>query len=125
MSVRWENVCVAAEDPAAAGGFWAAVLGWRTTFADDDEVVLEPPVGSPLAGHVPDLIFLRTPGVKAAQNRLHIDLRPDDQAVEVVRLEALGARRADIGQGDVPWVVMADPWGNEFCVLSPNTGDTA
>jgi hypothetical protein len=56
---------------------------------------------------------------KAVKNRLHIDLVPDDQAAEVARLEALGARPADVGQGDATWVVLADPEGNEFCVLSP------
>ena len=54
---------------------------------------------------------------KAAKNRVHFDLRPDDQQAEVRRLEGLGARRIDIGQADVAWVVMADPEGNEFCVL--------
>jgi Glyoxalase-like domain len=54
------------------------------------------------------------------KNRLHLDLRPQDQAAEVARLENLGARRVDIGQGDdVSWVVLADPDGNEFCVLKP------
>ena len=53
---------------------------------------------------------------KTIKNRLHFDLRPEDQAVEVARLEALGATRVDVGQGDQPWVVMADPEGNEFCV---------
>ena len=56
---------------------------------------------------------------KTAKNRLHLDLRPADQQAEVRRLEGLGARRVDIGQGDVSWVVMADPEGNEFCVLRP------
>ena len=56
-------------------------------------------------------------GEKAGKNRVHFDLCPNDQAAEVRRLEALGARRVDIGQIDVPWVVMADPEGNEFCVL--------
>jgi predicted enzyme related to lactoylglutathione lyase len=55
--------------------------------------------------------------VKAVKNRIHFDLRPDDQQAEVQRLESLGARRTDIGQADVTWVVMADPEGNEFCVL--------
>ena len=55
------------------------------------------------------------------KNRLHIELDPDDQAAEVDRLLALGARRADVGQGDdVSWVVLADPEGNEFCVLRPH-----
>jgi hypothetical protein len=54
---------------------------------------------------------------KRGKNRLHLDLRPDNQEVEVQRLEGLGAARLDIGQRDGPWVVMADPEGNEFCVL--------
>ena len=54
---------------------------------------------------------------KTAKNRVHFDLRPDDQQAEIQRLEGLGARRIDIGQTDVTWVVMADPEGNEFCVL--------
>jgi len=65
---------------------------------------------------------LRVPAAKAGKNRLHLDLRPGDQAAEVARLEGLGASRADIGQGSqVSWVVMADPDGNEFCVLKPLT----
>ena len=60
---------------------------------------------------------------KTGKNRLHLDLRPDDQEVEVRRLEDLGARRIDIGQSGVPWVVMADPEGNEFCVLNSRTQD--
>ena len=60
---------------------------------------------------------------KAVKNRLHLDLRPGDQAAEVARLEELGARRISIGQGEVSWVVMADPDGNEFDVLRPLTPD--
>ena len=66
----------------------------------------------------PGLLFLRVPELKSGKNRLHLDLRPVDQAAEVARLERLGARRADVGQGpEVTWVVLADPDGNEFCVL--------
>jgi hypothetical protein len=68
-------------------------------------------------------VFVTVPEGKTVKNRLHIDLAPgpdDDHATEVARLEKLGARRVDIGQGDaVPWIVMADPEGNEFCVLTP------
>jgi hypothetical protein len=63
------------------------------------------------------------PEGKAVKNRLHLDLRPVDQAAEVARLEELGARRVSVGQGDVGWVVMADPDGNEFDVLQPLTPD--
>jgi hypothetical protein len=68
----------------------------------------------------PGLVFGLVPEAKGVKNRLHIDLNPDDQVAEVDRLLALGATRADIGQGDVPWVVLADPEGNEFCVLTPH-----
>jgi hypothetical protein len=71
---------------------------------------------------VPDLLFLRVPEEKAGKNRLHLDLRPGDQAAEVARLQGLGAVLADAGQGaEVSWVVMADPDGNEFDVLRPLT----
>ena len=97
-------------------------MGWRRTEDSADEVVLEPPVGSREDGISPDLAFLRVPEGKTVKNRLHIDLRPDDQAAEVERLEALGARRISVGQGaESTWVVLADPDGNEFCVLRPLT----
>lgn len=69
------------------------------------------------------LVFVPVPEVKTIKNRLHLDLAPradDDQAAEVRRLLEMGATRVDVGQGDeVSWVVLADPEGNEFCVLSP------
>ena len=65
----------------------------------------------------PGLIFVPVPEGKTVKNRLHIDLNPENQEAEVDRLIELGARRIDIGQGEVTWVVMADPEGNEFCVL--------
>ena len=81
-------------------------------------MVLEAPEGSPEAGVAPDLLFLQVPEEKSGRSRLHLDLRPVDQAAEVARLEGLGARRGDVGQGpEVSWVVLADPDGNEFCVL--------
>ena len=67
---------------------------------------------------VPGLLFAVSPDAKTTKNRLHIDLRPDDQEAEVERLVDMGARPVDIGQHDVGWVVLADPEGNEFCVLS-------
>ena len=72
---------------------------------------------------LPDLLFLMVPEDKTVKNRLHLDLRPADQSAEVARLEALGARQVSIGQGNVSWVVMADPDGNEFDVLQPLTPD--
>ena len=118
MDIRIQCLCIDSTDPAKIASFWQEALGWRRTFDEDDEVVLEPPAGSPEDGIAPDLLFLRVPEAKPGKNRLHIDLRPKDQAAEVARLEALGARRVDVGQGaEVTWVVLADPDGNEFCVL--------
>lgn len=121
MSIRIQCLCIDTGDPAKIASFWQAALGWRRTFDGEDQVALEPPEGSPEDGVVPDLLFLKVPEGKAGKNRLHLDLRPEDQAAEVARLEALGARRVDVGQGDVSWVVMADPDGNEFDVLRPFT----
>lgn len=117
MVLRIENVSIDSTSPAETAQFWAEVLDWRIVEDDDDEVALQPPADSPLFGKVLDILFLRVPEDKAVKNRLHLDLRPDDQAAEVARLEELGATRVDIGQGEVTWVVMADPEGNEFCVL--------
>ena len=118
MTLRFQAVCVDCLDPSTLATFWEGVLGWRRTDDDGDEVVLEPPAGSREDGIAPDLLFLRVPEGKTVKNRLHIDLRPDDQAAEVARLESLGARRVSVGQGpEATWVVLADPEGNEFCVL--------
>ena len=123
MDLRIQCLCIDSADPAKIASFWQSALGWRRTFDADDEVVLEPPAGSREDGVVPDLLFLKVPGHKAGKNRLHLDLRPTDQAAEVARLEALGASRVDVGQGEVSWVVLADPDGNEFDVLRPLTPD--
>ncbi len=120
MAIRMQCICVDTQDPARLASFWKDALGWRQTHAEADEVVLEPPEGSAEDGIVPDLLFLKVPESKSVKNRLHIDLRPDDQVAEVARLEALGAKRVSVGQpDDVSWVVLADPDGNEFCVLKP------
>lgn len=119
MTLRLQCVCIDALDPAALARWWADALGWRITVEDTETFVVEPPDGEPhRPSGQPDLLFGLVPEGKAVKNRLHFDLRPDDQAAEVARLEAMGARRVDIGQGpDVTWVVLADPEGNEFCVL--------
>lgn len=118
VNIRIQCICVDSSEPDRAARFWETALRWRRTFEDSDQVCLEPPVGSAEDGLFPDLIFLRVPEGKAVKNRLHLDLRPADQAAEVARLEAAGARRVEVGQGAVSWVVMCDPDGNEFCVLS-------
>ena len=118
MSLRVQCVCVDANDPSSLASFWESAIGWRRTYEDPDEIVLEPPAGSAEDGVAPDLLFLKVPESKTVKNRLHIDLRPDDQEAEVRRLEALGAVRVSVGQtSEATWVVLADPEGNEFCVL--------
>ena len=117
MNIRIQCLCVDSAHPSKSADFWEAALGWRRTHDTEDQVVLEPAAGSPEDGVAPDLLFLKVSEPKMAKNRLHLDLRPLDQGAEVARLEALGARRVDVGQGDVSWVVMADPDGNEFDVL--------
>jgi hypothetical protein len=111
--MEWEQVVVEAKDPAALGQWWAEALGWVVVDDSPDEYEIRPE-----AARTPGLLFVAAAQPKATKNRLHLDFRPHDQAHEVERLLGLGARLADIGQGDVPWVVMSDPEGNEFCVLS-------
>ncbi|WP_345217120.1 VOC family protein [Georgenia halophila] len=120
MTLQIQCLDIDCNDPDLVASFWQQALGWRRTYEEPDEIVLEPPAGSPQDGVAPDLLFLRVPDGKAGKNRLHLDLRPDDQDVEVERLLALGASRVDVGQpGDVSWRVLADPEGNELCVLAP------
>lgn len=112
MSLRWEQVTVDADDPAALGTWWCEALGWVIVNDDPTQFEIQPDLD-----HFPGLLFVEGGGAKEGKNRLHIDLRPDDQEAEVGRLLDHGATRIDIGQGGVPWVVFADPEGNEFCVL--------
>jgi hypothetical protein len=118
MTLRIQCLCIDCHDPDVVAGFWAAALGWRRTHDTPDEIVLEPPAGSAADGVAADLLFLRVSDPTPGKNRLHLDLRPDDQKREVDRLIELGAQRVSVGQGpDVSWVVLADPEGNEFDVL--------
>ena len=112
MSSRWEQVVVDAEDPPRLARWWAEALGYVIVHEKPDEVEIRRS-----QNELPGLLFGIAPDAKTVKNRLHIDLRPDDQESEVERLVDMGARPVDIGQGDVPWVVLADPEGNEFCVL--------
>jgi hypothetical protein len=119
LGIRIQSVVIDAHDPVALARFWSQALGWRITEEDAHESVLEPPEGSPANDVAPDLLFGRVPETKSIKNRLHLDLRPDDQQAHVERLLELGATRTDVGQdGSESWVVLADPEGNEFCVLS-------
>jgi len=114
MACRFTELVIDCADPAALADFWAAVLGGQTRQDQYGYVQVS-------AGYGPLLTFVRVPERNSLKNRLHIDLNPVpcSQADEVTRILRLGAKRIDIGQGTTPWVVMADPEGNEFCVLQP------
>jgi len=112
MSLEWEQTVVDARDSEALGRWWLEALHWVIVNDDPDEFEIRPE-----ADRLPGLIFVPVDERKQVKNRLHLDLRPDDQDAEVERLVALGASRIDIGQGEASWVVLADPEGNEFCVL--------
>lgn len=112
MSLEWEQVVVDARDPVALGRWWLEALGWTIVNDEPGEFEIRPQ-----ADRLPGLIFEPVDERKHVKNRLHLDFRPDHQDAEVERLIGLGASRVDVGQGEVPWVVLADPEGNEFCVL--------
>ncbi|HZG93941.1 MAG TPA: VOC family protein [Mycobacteriales bacterium] len=114
------SITIDSADTRAMADFWAAALGWQVEHPidDDSEIAVEPP-----SGQLPVLLFVRVPDEKAGKNRLHFDLNPPDQELEVARLIAMGASPVDIGQGEQSWVVLADPEGNEFCVLTPRGTD--
>ena len=123
MASRFTELVVDSHDPRGLAQFWCEVLGYRIVDEDDEvvEIGTEQPVAEEVArGPVPPtIVFVPVPEGKSVKNRLHIDVSPIDRdpPEEVERLLALGATRADIGQGDVAWTVLADPEGNEFCVL--------
>ena len=128
--MRWYTLAVDCRDAPALARWWAGVLDWQVTYEGDDEVVIGPrhavdgqSADIPVEQREPALAFGPVPEGKQVKNRLHIELAPragDDQEAEVSRLLGLGATRAHVGQrGDESWVVLADPEGNEFCVLSP------
>jgi hypothetical protein len=116
MTSRLTEVAIDCADPHALARFWCAVLGYEVQDDEGGYVAIGPTEESA----APTLGFQRVPEGKVVKNRLHLDVSPSDreQDDEVRRLIELGARRVDVGQGDVSWVVMADPEGNEFCVLS-------
>ncbi len=108
-------VVVDCADPRAVVRFWGEAIEWTIHELTDDHALLRS-----VHGVGPYLEFRRTPDDEIVWNRIHLDVMSDpveDQAQEVARLEGLGARRVDVGQGNAPWVVMVDPAGNEFCVL--------
>jgi catechol 2,3-dioxygenase-like lactoylglutathione lyase family enzyme len=128
MASRMTEISVDCHDPERLSAFWCAVLGWVVVHQEpglveiapsppDDAALLEAVRSGPV---VPTMFFAQVPEDKVAKNRIHFDVSPVDvpQADEVERILALGATRADIGQtGEESWTVLADPEGNEFCVL--------
>lgn len=134
MTSRFAQIVFDAHDPRALARFWCAVLDYKVIEETEETVEIVPQsypsawtddatrewkASVRAAPPVPTIMFLPVPETKTVKNRLHVDLRPiGSQEDEVERILQLGATRADIGQGDVGWVVMHDPEGNEFCVLS-------
>jgi predicted enzyme related to lactoylglutathione lyase len=130
MALKWYSVVVDCDDLHAQARWWADVLDWQLVFEADNEAAIVPKDAEyrqvsaeewTKAG--PVLVFVQVPEGKAVKNRLHIDLAPhttDDRDALIDSLLARGATRVDLGQDDsrVTWTVLADPEGNEFCVLS-------
>jgi hypothetical protein len=124
MTSRFTELAIDCADPGRLARFWCSVLGYEVRTEEDGLVVIgspAPPESARQPGSAPPTLALaRVPERKTVKNRLHLDLNPTDrdQADEVRRLIDLGARYADVGQGEQSWVVLADPEGNEFCVLA-------
>lgn len=121
MSSRLAVIAIDAVRPRVVAEFWCAVLGWQVVEEDGDVISIAPPDGS-----WPTIDVVAVPEGKMVKNRLHFDLRADGVTTseELERLLSLGARRTDVGQGaDVSWVVLSDPEGNEFCLLSRSVQD--
>jgi Glyoxalase-like domain len=124
MTSKFTELAIDCANPIGLARFWCSVLDYEVQDEDDGIVGIGPPIASEGKNHrgpvPPTLTFARVPEGKTVKNRLHLDLSPTDreQDEEVRRLLELGARHADVGQGDVSWVVLADPEGNEFCVLA-------
>lgn len=115
MPARISCICIDSPDPGPLSEFWSDVLGWDVVEDSDEGVSLAPP-----GGGLPTLDILPVAEAKLVKNRLHLDLRADGNTFddELDRLEDLGAVRVDVGQSpEVTWVVLADPQGNEFCLL--------
>jgi Glyoxalase-like domain len=124
MALEIQSLVIDCKDPDALAQWWASALNYEITYqsppdgTDERELVISQPGGGW------ELLFGGNPDEKVVKNRLHLDLRPDDRAAEVERLVGLGATNVDIGQGpEVTWVVLADPEGNEFCILRALTAE--
>ena len=118
MACRFSELAVDSRDPEGLAAFWAAVLDYRVLGREEGCVEIGPEQG--FGGAAPTLVFAPVPDPTPGKVRLHIDLNATDrdQDEELERLLGLGATRADIGQtGAEGWHVLADPEGNEFCLL--------
>ena len=124
MTSKFTELAIDCADPAQLARFWCSVLGYEVRDGADEIVTIGSPSAPDGKTHPgpapPTLTFARVPEGKTGKNRLHLDINPTDreQDDEVRRLLELGARHADVGQGEQSWVVLADPEGNEFCVLA-------
>ena len=128
MALRWYSTVVESTDHKKLARWWGEALGWEVIFETDEESVLVPPWALELSGKLdfhqvpPGMVFVPVEHEKAGKNRLHWDFAPhtsDDRDAEIARLVELGATVIDVGQpADATWTVLADPDGNEFCVLS-------
>ena len=122
MALRLVQIAMNARDDSAVGRFWAEALGWGVSSQEPGVTNLEP-AGFAYPGPAAVCIdVIAVPEPKTVKNRVHLDLATTsaaDQADLVARLQDLGATPAGVGQGDVSWTVLADPEGNEFCVLTP------
>jgi predicted enzyme related to lactoylglutathione lyase len=121
MAAKLREIIIDCNDPRLVADFWGQVLGW--TVQEHQGVLWMSESG---AWRDLSLVFVQVPEKKSAKNRIHLDVSPVgcDQDDEVARLRALGAQPVDIGQRDVPWVVLADPEGHEFCVLGRRADTT-
>jgi len=116
MGAVLREIIIDCNDPAGVAAFWSKVLDWKVQEAEGGYFWMSES-GEPF----PDvlLVFVPVPEKKSVKNRVHLDVSPIgcDRDEEVDRIIGLGATRVDVGQGEQPWVVLADPEGNEFCVL--------
>ena len=118
MACRFSELVVDSRDPEALAAFWSAVLDYRVLSREDGDVEIGPAEG--FGGPAPTIVFAAVADPTPGKVRLHIDLNPTDrdQDAELERLLGLGAVPADVGQsGEENWHVLADPEGNQFCLL--------
>lgn len=116
MTSQIAAIAIDALETRLVAEFWCAVLGWRILEEDEEGISI-----GPSGGAGPTIDVFRVPERKTVKNRVHLDLRADgtSTADELERLEGLGARRVHVGQGpEASWTVLADPEGNEFCLLA-------